>query len=153
MATVKVSTKTYDRIKKIAEERDLSISSVADSLLANSALSGAIQHLVTQDSEKGHSVKTYDGMITEFKNGDQAYICAKCKHPINHEVNPEECPFCGAILDWKAVPLAKETNWALWVLGGLVVLGVLSASGVQVPVIGSFLGNRNGNNGGYTAIS
>jgi Rubrerythrin len=125
--TLKVSEAVYESICKIAKEHDRSISEVADSLLGGNvdALNTAVKALANNEKVQ----EAFDGILRRKPNG-VVYMCESCGHPLEQDREPEECPWCGAKLNWKAIP-DQGSNWLGWGLAGLLVLSALGMIGGQ----------------------
>lgn len=123
--TIKVSDATYESIHKMAEKNGQGISEVADSLLSGSVETVS---LAIKDLAKDEKVQEmFDGILRRKPNG-VVYMCLGCNHPLDEDDEPDECPWCHAKLDWKAIPQEKS-NWLGWGLGGLILLSLLGLLG------------------------
>lgn len=122
--TIKVNEGTYETLARIAEKNGQDMCEVADAVLGSNLqlLNGAINSL----AKEGKIKEVFDGVI-QFKNGGLNYVCAKCGHPLDKEDDEDECPWCHSKLDWKLVTEHANKNWGGWVVGGLLILGLLGA--------------------------
>jgi hypothetical protein len=122
----------YDRIRQLAEASGLSIGETVETMLNENwarvpeALR-LIERVNTRDSIEltkeellGQDAEDRTPIEVVKENG-HIYKCSDCDHELDSLKQPENCPGCGAQLNW-----SKQSGggWG-WALGAVAILAVL----------------------------
>jgi hypothetical protein len=117
--TLRASNGNCEKIARLAKASGRSMREVTDAMLsdnfacletasnvlANSKGANELVKKLTQEEESGIIEAEVDGVV---------YYCKSCRHPLDAHKQMEECPECGAKLDWGFIePPLGALGWSL----------------------------------------
>jgi hypothetical protein len=124
--TLRANNGNYEKLALLAKASGRSLREVTDAMLsdnfacletasnvlADSKGANELVKKLTQEQESGIEVQEVDGEV---------YYCKSCHRPLDAHKKLEECPGCGAKLDWTFTdPPLGALGWALAGLAMLV---------------------------------
>jgi len=124
--TIRASNGNYEKLAKLAKVSGRSLREVTDALLSDNFACLETAANTLADSKGANELVeklTYEqksGIEVQEVNGE-VYYCKSCHHPLDAHKQLEDCPECGAKLDWTFTdPPLGALGWALAGLAMLV---------------------------------
>jgi N2,N2-dimethylguanosine tRNA methyltransferase len=119
---IKISPDLHDMIAMLAKANGKGIREMHDDLLRTNL--GHLDNTVSRLTN-GKSIEDVLGGIRQIEVDGHVYHCDECNHPLDPLAEPDKCPGCGAVLDWREQKSIGVMGWALAGLALLMGLGVI----------------------------